>query len=352
MNTAAHLPLVELTRGNLVESIHYGSVALADIEGPVSVYGDGITPFFLRSSAKPFQALALLEHDGAKIFNLTLKEVAILCSSHSGTDEHVAVLQKLQKKIGIREKDLQCGIQPPLDKRTQEQLLLRGEKPTPLRHNCSGKHTGMLALAKILGAPLESYLSPDHPVQQIILQTISEMCSFPVGEIHLGIDGCSAPVFAIPLPNAAIGFARLANGENLSRSRANACRLICQAMSSHAEMVAGAGRFDTVFMKVMEGRAICKFGAEGYLGIGIPCRKGNPKTRGLGIAIKISDGDPENRAAPLAGLEVLYHLGLLKADDRSKLADFDRRDLMNWGKLKVGVVRPSQGFSESFAHDG
>ena len=349
MHSPAHLPLVELTRGNLVESIHYGSIAVAESSGLTKMYGDTSTPFFLRSSAKPIQAMALLEHDGAKIFNLSLKEIAIICSSHSGTDEHVAVLQGLHKKISIREADLQCGIHPPYDKSTQEQLLLRGEKPTPVRHNCSGKHTGMLALAKILGAPLENYLSIDHPVQQTILQTFSEICDISKNEVELGIDGCSAPVFAIPLKNAAFGFARLADPTMFSQSRAEACRLVYQAMTENADIVAGPERFDTVFMKAMQGRAMSKIGAEGYLSIAIPGNRNNPKRPGLGIAIKISDGDLEHRAVPVAALEVLRVMGILESEKALSLASFYHRDLKNWRGIRIGTIRPSQQLSAYFA---
>lgn len=331
-----------------MESIHFGSIAVAESGGVIKTYGNTITPFFLRSSAKPIQALAMLEHDGAKKFDLTLEEIAIICSSHSGTDAHVAVLQGLHKKIGIQEADLQCGVHSPYDKSTQEKLLLRGEKPTPLRHNCSGKHTSMLALAKILGAPLENYLSIEHPVQQIILKTFSEICDIPKNEVALGIDGCSAPVFAIPLTNAALGFARLAEPGMFSHKRARACRLVYQAMTENAEMVAGPERFDTAFMKAMHGRALSKIGAEGYLAIAIPGNQENQKRPGLGIAIKISDGDLEHRAAPVAALEVLRVMGILESVDTSSLAAFNHRDLKNWRGIVIGSIRPSRQLSAYF----
>lgn len=349
MQSAMHLPLVELTRGEQVESIHYGSFALADANGTLMTYGNVASCYFLRSSAKPFQALPLIENGGVEKYQLSLKEIAILCSSHSGTDEHAVILEKLHRKIGIQESDLQCGIHPPYDKKTQEQLLLKGEKPTPIRHNCSGKHTAMMALAKILGAPLDSYLSTGHPVQAMILKTFSEMCDVPVKEINLGIDGCSAPVFSIPLTNAALGLARLAHPVKMSRTRAEACRLIFKAMTEFPEMVAGPGRFDTVFMEAMQGAALSKSGAEGYLAISIPGEIRTKHNKGFGIAIKVSDGDPENRAAPVAALEILRHLGIIEESALLKLESFDRRDLKNWRGLKVGTIRPSREISNIFA---
>lgn len=352
MNSFTHQPLVELTRGNLVESVHFGSMAVVELGGTIKTYGDTNTPFFLRSSAKPIQALALLEQGGAKIFHLSHQEIAVLCSSHSGTDAHVAVLQGLHKKIGIQETDLHCGVHPPYDKNTCEQLIRRGEKPTPLRHNCSGKHTGMLALAKILGVSLDDYLSIDHAVQQSILRTFSEVCDTPISDVVLGIDGCSAPVFAIPLSKAALGFARLADPSMFSHARAEACRLVYQAMTENAEMVAGPERFDTVFMKALQGRAMSKIGAEGYLAIAIPGGPGNSQRRGVGITIKISDGDLEHRAAPLAALEILRMMGILSPEDSGKLSSFKQRALKNWRGITVGSIQPSQQLSAFLARDG
>jgi L-asparaginase II len=340
-----HLPLVELTRGKFIESIHYGSVAaLASNGNTIFSYGDANSQYFLRSSAKPFQTLAFLEHGGAEKYPLSLKEIAILCASHSGTDEHVSVLRTLQKKIGINESDLLCGIHPPFDKQTQDQLLLQGQKPTPLRHNCSGKHTGMLAFAKMLGAPLETYLEINHPVQQAILKTFAEMCCVEVENIHLGTDGCSAPIFAISLKNTALGFAHLGEPRGFSQTRVNACALIIKAMTAHPELVAGPGRFDTLFMQSLQGKMMSKSGAEGYLAVSILPDAIKPGSPGMGITLKISDGDLDQRAGPVVVLEMLKHLGALNKKQIDSLARFDQRTLTNWRGLKVGEIRLSKSF--------
>ena len=175
----------------------------------------------------------------------------------------------MQKKIGISEDMLQCGLHPPFDKETELRMITEN---TPLhhnRHNCSGKHTGMLAFAKMIGAPLENYLSPDHPVQQSILKTFSEMCGFPQNEIEMGVDGCSAPVFAVPLPHAARAYTRLCKPVGLDENRAASCRLITTAMSAHPFMVGGPKRFDTELMEYGKGTLVAKEGAEGYLAVGI-----------------------------------------------------------------------------------
>jgi len=341
-----HLPLVELTRGSIVESTHYGSVVVISSNGKIIIsYGDANTPFFLRSSAKPFQALALIEHGGAEKYNLSLKEIAILCASHSGTDAHISVLRVIQKKIGIQESDLQCGVHPPYDKQTQEQLLLSDEKPTSLRHNCSGKHTAMLAFAKMIGAPLNTYLEINHPVQQAILKIFAEMCSIEVENVQLGTDGCSAPVFAIPLKNAALGFARFGDTRDLNQTRADACTLIFKAMIKYPEMVAGPGRFDTLFMHTSAGRIMSKSGAEGYLAMTISPNTIKSGSPGMGMTIKISDGDLEQRAGPVVALEVLKKLGALNEKQIHALARFDQHKITNWSGLEVGIIRPSRAFS-------
>lgn len=342
MSTPQHISLVEVTRGKIVESIHYGSAAVANVDGNVlASIGDPQAVCFLRSSAKPLQLLALLEAGGLDRFQLTGQEIAIMCASHSGSDEHFQVLQTLQKKIGISQADLLCGIHPPTDRPTAERLLLAGEKPTPNRHNCSGKHTGMLALAKMLDAPLDNYLAIDHPVQQKILHTFAEMCDMQVTEIELGVDGCSAPVFAVPLTKAALAFARLSDPGQLQPRRADACRLIFASMCAHPYMVAGTGRFDTDFMSAAQGKIICKSGAEGYLAIGIQPGAGKAHNPAMGLALKISDGDADNRAAPLAALEILSQLDTLKPEVLEKLTRFLRRPVTNWRGLEVGEIRPA-----------
>lgn len=330
--------VVEVTRGRIVESIHYGAAAVVNSEGRmIAFYGDPYAVSFMRSSAKPFQALPFIELDGDEKFGFTPAEVGLICASHSGTDEHRDALLRLQAKIGITEADLMCGTHPPFHQPTANSLLIRGEKPTPNRHNCSGKHTGMLAHARLRGMPLMKYLDMDSPVQQSILQAFSEMCEIPSEQVELGIDGCSAPVFAVPLFNAALGFARLSDPRELKPERARACRKIFDGMTGAPGMVAGPGRFDTLFMETNKGRILTKTGAEGYQAFGIPAADGRP---GLGIALKIADGDVNDRARSLMGLEILRQLDLLTPDEADKLAAFDTRKITNWRNIEIGEIRP------------
>ncbi len=216
MTLSNFIPVAEYTRGPIVESMQIGAAAIVDTHNRlVASLGNPNLVTYPRSSAKPFQVLSLIEDGGAETFNLTDQEIAIMCASHSGTDKHVAVLQALQPRIGVGPEDLLCGTHPPIDKPSAKALLLRGEEPNTLHENCSGKHTGMLANAKMRGLPKEDYINPEHPVQKIIIKAAAEMMDMSADEFILGTDGCSAPVFAMPMTNAALAFARLCDPAGL-----------------------------------------------------------------------------------------------------------------------------------------
>lgn len=335
-------PLVELTRGPLVESIHFGALAVVDASGKlIASVGDAQLVANLRSSSKPFQALPLVEQGGADHFELTDREIAITCASHSGTDEHVLVLKNMHAKIGISETDLQCGVHPAGDEKTAKEMLMRGEQPTPYRHNCSGKHTGMLAQAVFARHPIDSYLSNSHPIQKNILQTFADMVDMKPEDVLVGIDGCSAPTFAVPLRNAALGFARLADPSGLPEKRARALQRIQKAMTAYPDMVAGPGRFDTVLMEVGEGKIVCKGGAEGYQAFGLLPGALGPGSPGLGVVYKVIDGDVTGRARPVIATAILRQLGALRDDQLEKLKKFDSRPIDNWRGLIVGEIRPA-----------
>ena len=349
MDPLTYVPLVEVTRGPAVESVHYGAVAVVNPAGDLLAWaGSPDALSFLRSSSKPFQALPFLESGGADRYSLDDREVAVLCSSHSGTDEHVAVIAGIHARAGLKESLLQCGIHPPFDRPTRQEMLRRGEEPTPLRHNCSGKHTGMLAFATMNGWPLEDYLDPGHPVQRAILQAFSDMCGVPPDHIPLAVDGCSAPVFAVPLRNAALAYARLADPSGLPPARQAACRRIFAAMSSNPFLVAGPGRFDTVLMQAGCGCIVSKMGAEGYACVGLPPGQLGSGSPAVGIAVKISDGDhrfkdsdPEDRARPAVMVEILRQLGALEQSQLDELSAFARRVVRNWRQLEVGQLYPA-----------
>jgi L-asparaginase II len=334
--------LVEVTRGPLIESIHLGAIAIVDSQGRlVASAGDPDVIANLRSSAKPFQTLPLIEKNGPQVFGITDQEIALTCASHSGTDQHVQVLRDLQTKIGVQESSLLCGTHPAMDASTAQAMLQRDEKPTANRHNCSGKHTGMLAQARLRELSIENYLDQTHGVQQEILQTFAEMVDVAAEEVLIGIDGCSAPTFAIPLRNAALGYARLADPTGLPDPRAGALRHIFQAMVAHPLMVAGPNRFDTCLMEVGAGKIVAKGGAEGYQGIALLPGAFGPTSPALGITYKIADGDSAGRARAVVGISILRQLGALDAAQLEALKAFDARPIDNWRKLEVGEIRPA-----------
>jgi L-asparaginase II len=338
-----YLPLFELTRGEVVESVHFGAFAIVDSHGTlVASYGDPNTTCYLRSSAKPFQALPLIENGGQTRWHLTSQEIAVMCASHTGTDRHFEVLTGIQTKIDVTQADLLCGVHPAIDISTREAMLTRGETPTPNRHNCSGKHTGMLAQTRMTQSPYKEYIDFNHPIQKEILRTFGEMCQVDPNEIQLGIDGCSAPVFALPLHKAAFGYARLCDPWDLPDNRAEACRTITGAMMDHPDMVSGPGQWDTRLMEVTSGKIVSKGGAEGYQAIGILPGVLSPDSPGVGIAIKISDGDSRGRVRPAVALDILRQLGALKDPEIEALSEFGPRfPVVNWRKITVGEAYPS-----------
>jgi L-asparaginase II len=342
--------LLELTRGNVVEAIHRGSIAVVSADGNLlNSYGDPDTVAFLRSSAKPFQVLPFVEAGGVEHYNYTQRELALSCASHDTAQFHLDAVAGMQKKIGIEESYLQCGPHLPSDAKKLREVIQQNLKPTSNFNNCSGKHTSMLAFAKMRGLPLETYLSIDHPIQQNILHALADMCKIDAKEIHLGTDGCSAPNFALPLYNSALGMARLCDPRELSESRATACNKITAAMTSHSEMIGNHGEFDCELMKTGAGKIVTKRGAEGFQIVGI--MPGVIHERGVGIAIKVSDGDKSSmdeelnshsRVRPPVVLEILRQLGALTEAQMQALAAFGpEKILKNYAGLVTGKLYPT-----------
>jgi L-asparaginase II len=230
-------------------------------------------------------------------------------------------------------------------------MRARGEALTPNRNNCSGKHTGMLAYARMRGLPIVDYNNPEHPVQKSILDTLSAMCGMESGQVEIGMDGCSVPNFAIPLFNAALGFARLCDPRSLAQERAAACRRITSAMMANPSMVSGTGRFDTRLMEVCSKRILAKGGAEGYMAMGIMAGVLGAESPGIGIAFKVADGDLSvrngdgsfgNRVRPAVALEILKQLGVIFDKELEALAEFGPvRPVTNARRIVVGEARPA-----------
>ncbi len=343
-------PLLELIRGSIVESTHYGSIVVVDSNGKLlHSYGDPNMVAFLRSSAKPFQALPFIEHGGAEYFGYTQKEIAISCASHETAQMHLDTVQGMQKKIGIQENNLQCGGHLPGDVPKLREVIINNIQPTPNFNNCSGKHTSMLAFAKMSGHPLENYLDFEHPIQKEIRKTFSEMCGIEMDKVQLGIDGCSAPNFAIPLANAALGMARFCDPRSLDETRATACKKITTAMTTHPEMVSSFGEFDCELMQLGQGKIVTKRGAEGFQIIGL--MPGVYSENGIGIAFKVTDGDAAHmddnlhsstRVRPAISLEILRQLNVLTEAQIQSLAKFGpTKILKNYAGLITGNSQPA-----------
>jgi L-asparaginase II len=305
-------PLVEVRRGSITESRHRGHIVAIDADGQMVAHlGVPHTVTYLRSSSKPHQAIPLITSGAADRFGYTEKEVAICCASHNGEAIHTETVAGMLKKIGLGANALKCGAHEPYSAEAANALRERGEQPTVLHNNCSGKHTGMLALALHLNAPTENYDEPINPVQLNIVRRMAEFSGVPVEDIAVGIDGCGVPTFGVTVRAMALMYARLvAPPVDFDDATHQACRRIVSAMVEYPEMIGGrAERLDTVIMQAAPGRLISKVGAEGVYTAGVlPC---NEWPRGLGLAFKIEDGE-DRRARPTVVIETLRQLGVLK----------------------------------------
>ena len=247
-------PLVAFSRGAVLESGHYGSIAVADASGRVlAEVGDPERLTIMRSTAKPFQAMAVVETGAADQLAMTLEEIALVASSHSGQPIHTDAVRRLLDRAGLSADELQCGVHPPLHAGTREDMDRRGEAPSALHHNCSGKHCGMLCACAAQGWDRRTYVRPDHPLQRALLRLMADVVGVPAEGIPVAVDGCGVPTFALPLRSVALGFARLAATKGLGDHEPSA-RQVREAMLAHPDMVAGDGRLDTDLMQVGTGQ--------------------------------------------------------------------------------------------------
>jgi L-asparaginase II len=311
---------VEFTRGGRTESVHLVRAAAVAGRKRLLARGDVAEPVFMRSSSKPFQALAVVESGAADSFGLTPEELAVICGSHGADDAHVAAVASILGKAGVQPTALRCGVHPPLSSKALRALHASGKEPTALHNNCSGKHAGMLAAAKRLGAPLATYLSKAHPVQRRNLANVARWSGRPARSIGLGIDGCNAPNFALPLEAMArLAGALATEGDELGRIRA--------AMTQHPGMV---GRPCAGVMSAAPGRIVSKGGAEGVYLAGFP-------DSGVGVALKVLDGSMRPLVHVLA--ELARRLRLLDAADLRALARTADPVLRNHAGVAVGEIR-------------
>ena len=319
-------PLVRVERGGVEEAIHLGHLAVVDAGGRLhaSLGNPGRVTYF-RSCAKPFQAIGSLGAGIAARYELGAEHVAIMAASHNGEPRHVEIVRDLLRRTGIAESDLQCGAHWPYYEPAATAARHQMDEPLAVFNNCSGKHAGMLAAARALGAPLDTYLEPDHPIQQRIRDVIETFTGCPPSEIHYGVDGCSAPNAAVPLAAMARSFAALVT------STEETPRTVAAAMTQHPYLIGGTDRFDTRLMEVTGGRLLAKGGAAGAHCTG-------DRRSGRGLAVKLDSGDGTWTA--VAVMAALERLNWLDQAEHDALSSFARPTLRNHKRLAVGSVRP------------
>jgi L-asparaginase II len=323
-------PLIELTRNGISECFHQGALAVTDTEGRViAQVGNPHWLCFTRSTLKALQALPLVQSDGAQQLGLTSEELALMCASHNGEDMHVEQVSSILKKGGNTYQQLRCGCHVPYRFSFNDKPLPEGFVVDERHHNCSGKHSGFLAYCSLHGVPKETYTELDHPLQQQIRKAVAHVTGVASEDMGVGVDGCSAPNFAVPLSNLARSYARLANPE-VDDVYGASLKLLGEAMTAHPELVSGTGRNDADFMRVGRGDWVCKVGADGVQVIG-------SRSRGQALALKIADG---NKVALFAAtVEALDQLGWLDATQRQELQVWRAQSLDNIKGLKVGERR-------------
>lgn len=332
------VPLVRAYRNGVRETVHCGAIAVCDPSGRLLAgVGDPDFRCYLRSSAKPFQALAVLESGAAERFHYSDEEVALTAASHSGEPEHQALVAGILERIGLGPEYLQCGLAyPGYQPRMLEYIKERRPK-SPIYHNCSGKHAGMLAASVHRGYPLETYRQPSHPHQQHVLAAFAGICDYPAEAVHIGVDGCGVPVHAFPLRHAATGIARFVEPAGQPAERAAAALRIGRAMNAHPFLVSGPERTETQVFPHVHGKAFGKSGAEGYFVMGMAAHA--TRYGPLGVAVKIGDGNAQRTLTGVL-VEALAQLGALTDAELAALAEQHHKPVQNSHGERVGIIHP------------
>ena len=314
-----------VTRGDLTESIHVAFAVVVDGNGqPIFSTGDPHYLTCIRSSLKPFQAAASLRSGAIDAAGFDDQELALMCASHKGEDMHVNTAMSMLRKLELRIEDYECGSHYPSDTATRHRMIAENKVAQSLHNNCSGKHAGMLALAKYLGKGTTGYVHGDHPVQKTIMEYVKELTG--LGDIHTEIDGCSAPTPFMTLQTIATMFQFLATDSKPELKR------VFNAMTKFPDMIGGTNHFDSMFISALNGRGVTKVGGESVRGIALKTKDHGP----IGIAIKILDGG--FRAMPLAVMTLMEHLELLSEDEKSNLNKFRTKKLTNHNGMEIGHI--------------
>ena len=301
--------LANVIRGDTVESAHSGHIVIVDGEGQtIFAAGDPEIVTFFRSASKPFQLIPCITSGAADAVGFTEDEIAMGCASHSGEPMHVERAAGMLAKAGFSESDLRCGAHLPFNEHEAERMLRAGEKPTQLHNNCSGKHAAMLAFARHIGADVADYERPENRIQKRILRCVAEFTGIPEDAVGIAIDGCAAPNFAVPVRAMALSFVNLVSPAKFHESSQIAASRVVNAMMSFPELIGGTGRLDTMLMQAAPRQLISKVGADGVWVCGVLPSDRFPT--GLGIALKVADGD-DVRGRPVIAVSILKQLGVL-----------------------------------------
>lgn len=331
------VPLIRSERGGSLESIRRGHVVVVNDRGElVHSIGDDECRTFFRSAVKPFQILPLMESDFFESYGFEDRHIAVMVASHSSQPEHTKVVREVLKKAGVMEADLECGVHAPAHEPSRDRLVRSGRTPSAIHNNCSGKHAGMLALAKGNGWPLTGYIHADHPVQIAVRRAVQEATGVVLDDKLSGIDGCGIPTHSAPIRGLALGFARMATGAFDGRREAAMIR-VRESMMKFPVLIAGEGRGDTDLMATRPGAVFTKVGAKGVLGMGIP-------EQGLGVAIKIEDGFLADIG--LAAMHVLSLLGVSPWEREKPDRAATTQVIRNWAGKEVGTDRADFMFDE------
>jgi len=323
--------LVEVWRGPLVESCHMGAAAVANARGElIAGWGDTSLVTFPRSALKPVQAIALVESGAYAAAGLTLRHLAMACASHRGEPMHSRLVAEWLSAMDLDQECLACGPDRPADPAAADAAVIEGRPRQRIFHNCSGKHCGFLAVARHNGWPLQGYDEIDHPAQQQYLDALSELICADSRALSYGVDGCALPAPALSLAAMAAMLARFANAQVASPGRRAAVTTIQEAMRTHPELLSGTDQPGVVLAKVTGGRVLVKTGAEGFISAFLP-------GRGIGVAIKIADGEARARVPVLVA--VLAAVGLLDAGEQQALAGLAAPPVLNSTGNVVGRIR-------------
>ena len=327
---------VEVTRNNLVESVHYGAAAVCNQRGELlHSWGDVNQLMFPRSSIKPLLAIPMIEQGANIHYQMNEREITLSCASHQGEKIHTEVLSSWLQRLGLSEEHLDCGCAWPEDDKNARELVANGQAGSRLHHNCSGKHLGFLTTAMHLNEPLNNYCDLDHPVQRRGLKVVSELAGFDLNSVSIGIDGCGFPAPSMPLVALARTAAQLADPSHLTAKRAAAIATINQAISNCPLYLAGSDTLVSDLNRVTGGAVLAKTGAEGVFIAWLP-------QRGLGIALKIADGSA--RARTVALLAILLHLKVLSKAEQLALRNYIAPVLTNSQGIAVGGIRAAQSW--------